>query len=63
MKVAYNSGSIHIIPECAMDEVYLEAALGLRAEGDTAHAVRVAPIGFRLEWAYLEIRQVQRLDE
>ena len=57
MKVEYANYSIRIIPETDMDKVYLEAILNLKNKGDRAIAERIAPMGLKHAWAYLEIKK------
>lgn len=57
MKISYLKNSVEIIPEDDQDEIYLETVLGLHKKGDTAIAVRIAPMGLDHAWAYVEIKK------
>lgn len=57
MTVKYHNYAIHIIPDNAQDEVYLETVLGLKNKDDKAIAKRIAPMGLAHSWAYVELRK------
>jgi len=63
MRINLHRDSLDVIPDSLTDEVFLEMVLGLKKEGDTVQAKRVAPMGLPLAWAYLEIKKAEVNDE
>ena len=55
MKMDITRHSIQIIPECKLDEAFLEEVLGLKEKGDTVPARRVAVMAIDTAFAYMEI--------